>query len=182
MGASHEIKGFVRSDIPFHGQTDQVLDHDIGRVFQRADRIQDAALDHFRTDDALDKVIDIGGDKNAVTHGANAVPRATDALQGAGDSFGRGHHHDRIHGTDIDAEFQAGGADDGAEFAVFEAILGFEPNVSVERGMMGLDEVSQFRQGLFQTDADAFRAGPSVREDEGGAIPGHDLGHVLDHP
>ena len=131
-------------------------------------------------DEAFDEVVDVGRDENAVADLVDRVSRASHALEGARDALGRADHHDSVDVTDVDPELEAGGADHGAQVARLEPVLDLLADVAVERGMVAFDGLGEGGQGELEPVGDAFGAGPRVREEQGGAIPLDDPGHVGD--
>ena len=92
-------------------------------VFRDCDAFQFARADGADQGGAFDQLVARGGEEDALGLGADPVAGAADALQGDGDGARRADLADQIDGADIDAEFERSGGDDGAQFAVLQALL-----------------------------------------------------------
>ena len=68
---------------------------------------------------------------------------AADALDRARNAFRRRHHDDEIDRADVDAELEAGGANDRAQFAILQPVFDFETHAAIERSVMHFNLVAR---------------------------------------
>ena len=180
IGASQHGEGLVDGDAAVHRHANEVLHDHVGGEFEDLHRIEAALVGEAGADEAFDEVVDVRRDEDTVADLVDRVSRASHALEGARDALGRADHHDGVDVPDVDAEFEAGGADHGAQVARLEPVLDLLADVAVERGMVAFNRLGERGQGELEPMGDAFGAGPRVREKQGGAIPLDDSGHVGD--
>ena len=180
IGASQHGEGLVDGDAAVHRHANEVLHDHVGGEFEDLHRIEAALVGEAGADEAFDKVVDVRRDEDAVADLVDRVSRASHALEGARDALRGRDHHDGVDVADVDPEFEAGGADHGAEVARLEPVLDLLADVAVERGMVAFNRLGERGQGELEPMGDAFGAGPRVREKQGGAIPLDDSGHVGD--
>ena len=92
----------------------------VGRHLHGLDLAGQHALHRHR---AVDQIGAVLGEQHALRDLADLVARAADALQTAGHRRRRLHLDDEVDRAHVDAEFEAGGGDDGLEPAGLEVVL-----------------------------------------------------------
>src|SRR5205085_4669506 len=125
-----------------------MLGDDVVRLLLNLNGIERAFADQLCGDSSLDEIVDVRGDKNAVTAAIERMTGTTDPLNRARDSFWSGHHDHEINRANVDPHLEAGGANDGAQVAVLEPVFHFEPDAAIERRVMDLNLRRQIRQQL----------------------------------
>lgn len=180
ISAAEHGEGLVDGDTSVHRHADEVLHDHIGGEFEDLHRIEAALVGKAGADEAFDEVVDVRRDEDAVTDLVDRVSRASHPLEGARDALGRADHHDGVDVADVDAEFEAGGADHAAQVARLEPVLDLLADVAVERGMVAFDRLCELGQSELQPVGDALGTRAGVGEKQGGAIPLDDPGHVGD--
>ena len=144
--APHDRESLLDCDRSERGHADDVLRENVVRLFQNLDRVERALPDEMRGRSRFYEIVDVGRDEHAVAAVVQGMSGAADALDGARNAFRRRHHHDEIDRADIDPQFEAGRANDRAQFAIFEPVLDLEPHTAIERGVMHFDLVREFGQ------------------------------------
>ena len=180
VGLADEGEGLVGGGVGGDGDAHEMLGEDIGGILREAEGLEGPGAHEADGGGALGEVVEVGGDEEAAGGAARGVAGPAHALQGARDAFGGGDHDHEVDGADVDAELEGGGADDGAEFAAFEAILDLEADGAVEGGMVNLDERGEVGEELFEAQADGLGPGTGVGEDEGGAVTGELFGELAE--
>ena len=119
----------------------------------------------------------MGGVEGAAAYFADAVPGASDALQGRGHGGWRLHQHHLVESADIDAEFQRTRGDDGAQLASLQALLHFGSNVPGQRAVVRVGQ----RRGLVLVDLEGHLLGqaPAVGEEQGRPVAFDDAPETL---
>ena len=166
IGAPNECKCIVRGDRRECSQADDVLRDDVVWFVLNANWIERARSHQFRCYGRFNEVVDIRRDQHAVAGAIERMAGTSDALNRARNAFRCRYHDDEIDRADVDAEFEAGRANDGAQFAVFQTVFDFESNAAIERSVMCFDLIGEFGQELFQAKTDLLRRGANIREDK----------------
>ena len=104
------------------------------------------ALYQFRRHRRFDEIVYVRRDQHAVASAIERMSGTSDALDRARNTFWCRHHHDEIDRADVDAEFETGRANDGAQLAVFQPVLNFKSNAAIKRSMMRFDLIGKFGQ------------------------------------
>ena len=105
------------------------------------------------------------------------MPRASDALQEAGDRTRRAELADEIDLADVDAELQRGGRHQRLQRAVLQPLLGAEPMRLGHAAVVGGD--LRLAEPLGKVARDALGHPPRVDEDERGAMRLDELREAL---
>ena len=147
---------------------DHLLGEHLDRGLGLADAVQVALADGADHGGALDQFVERGGEERAVGGAAERVPGASDALEEGADSAGRADLADQVDGADVDAEFQGGGGDDGAQVAGLEPLLHLVAAVFGEAAVVAGDMLLTDSFSEAMGDALGERAG--VDEDQRGAV------------
>src|SRR5205814_1138292 len=79
------------------------------------------------------------GDEPALAGLPDEMPRAADALQGAGDVAGGLDLANEIDRAHVDAELQRRGGDDGADAALLEGLFGLLADLEGDAAVVGAD-------------------------------------------
>ncbi|KAF5057033.1 hypothetical protein DSECCO2_361170 [anaerobic digester metagenome] len=133
----------------------------IGRTVWDPDRLELAGHRAPHDHPGLEEVVEAGREHRAPRDGGQAVTRAPDPLDQPGDLARRSKLDDVLDVPDIDPQFHRGGADQGAEFAFLEPLLGVDPDLARERPVVDLD-VAPPEEGV----PESFGRHPGVGEDQ----------------
>lgn len=118
----------------------------------------------------FDEIAHVGCHKNSPADGVDIVSGPSSALQRLAHAFRGREHDDEFDRADVDAEFETGRADHGAELAAFQSIFDIAPHVALERGMVALDNSSQLGKFFAQPIGRRLSARAGVGKDKGGAV------------
>ena len=123
----------------------------------------------------------VAGDEDRLAGLVEPVVGAADPLQQARGALGRAHLDDQVDVAPVDAEIEAGGADEAAQPPRGDRRLDLAPRLDRERAVMDAD-----RQILVvhrpQILEDQLGEASRVAEDEGGPVPLDLAHHVLRGP
>src|SRR5204862_475483 len=108
------------------------------------------------------------------------MPGAPQPLQHPYDASRRMNENDAIDAADVDAELEAGAADDDPQLAMLEPPLDEPSPRGRQRRVVNGDLGRALRMTPAQGPVDALRQAPCVREDQGGAIRGELALELLD--
>src|SRR4051812_36749212 len=81
----------------------------------------------------------VGGNAEDAAAGTGLMPAAACALDKPRDAFGAANLEDLLDGCEVDPEIEAGSANDGAERAIEQSLLGSFARFAVQRAMMDPD-------------------------------------------
>ena len=125
-------------------------------------RVERALFNEFGGDGGLHQVVDVRRNQHAVTGAIEGMAGSTNALDRARNAFRCRDHDDEIDRADVDAELETGGANNGAQFAIFQSVFDFETYAAIERSVMRFDLVAEIRQQFFQAQSNLFRRGATL--------------------
>ena len=167
-GTADEGEEFVL--VPFVGGAtgDDLLGENVERTVGEDKGIEVRLADGADDGGALDEFVAGGGEEAAFGDSSTPVSCSAYSLQGDGDGAGRSDLADEIDVADVDAEFERGGGDEDAAFALLEAALGFETEMAREGTVVSRDLV--FAHALGEVVGDAFDEASGVDEDQGRAM------------
>ena len=126
---------------------------------------------------AFDQLVARGGEEAALGQRTHPVAGAADALQRDCDGARRADLADQVHRADVDSQFERSGGHHGAQFAIFEAPLGFQAQRAGQAAVVRQDGV--FAQALGQMMGHALRQAARIDEDQGGAVGADQLGGAV---
>ena len=147
---------------------DDLLGEHLNRRLRLADAVQIALADGADHRGALDQLVKRGGEERAVRRAAQRVPGASDALEEGADSTRRADLADQVDRADVDAQFQRGRGDDGAQIAGLEPLLHLVAALLGQAAVVAGDVFLADPLGQAVRDALGQRAG--VDEDQRRAV------------
>jgi hypothetical protein len=171
VGLADALQGFVGVPHAGEGHADDVLAEDVQGLIGDREGVELALAGVLGDHGALDEVVVVERDEQALALGAQLVPGAADALQGPGDATRRGQQHDEVDRADVDAELEARARDDGVHLALAERVLDLVAALLGEGAVVGADRaLKAVGVALDQAVHDALGPGAGVREDERGVV------------
>lgn len=141
------------------------------------DALEAAVADGGDEGGAFDQFVAGGGEDTALGHRFQPVAAAADALEGGGDGAGGADLADEIHGADVNAEFERGGGDDGAQFTALKAAFGTEAGLAGKAAVVSDDLIRA--EALAEGVGDAFGEAAGVDEHESGAVREDEVGDAI---
>ena len=137
-----------------------MLCNDVVGFLLDLDRIEHMRSNQPRCHSRLDQIVDVRGDKNAVTGAIHRMPGASDTLNRARNAFRSRHHDDEVDGADV-----ADGGANGLRPVAQNADLDAGRHGGREARQFGIDAVDRFDDvgaGLLENDEEdaALAIGP----------------------
>ena len=114
-----------------------LLGQDVQRVGRDGERLDLAGQHPLHRDGRVQQVRPVLGEQDALGDLADLVPGTAHPLQAAGHRRRGLHLHHQVHGTHVDAQFQAGGGHHAAQPAGLQVVLDQGPLVLGHRAVVG---------------------------------------------
>ena len=176
-GAAHEREEVVLGEIFARAGSHDLLRQNVERVARKLNAVEFAAMDGAHQGGAFHQFVARGGEQAALGQRAHPVASAAHALQRHRDGPRRADLADQIDRADIDTQFERGGGHHGAQFAIFETLLGIQAQRARQAAMVRQDGV--FAQAFGQMVGHALGQAARIDEDERGAVGADELGRAV---
>ncbi|TKS57817.1 MAG: hypothetical protein EWM73_03717 [Nitrospira sp.] len=120
----------------------QLLRQNIERSRHHGNAIQNACPNRAHQRRTFEQVIPRHREQSALGNGLDPVTGPANPLQTGGNRAGRTDLTDKIHGADIDAEFQRGRGNDDARLAALKPFFRRQANLAREAAMVCRNDIS----------------------------------------
>ncbi len=173
VGAADEAIRVVLETRLQRGHAKNVLTEHVERLVGDAEQFALVGPPARAGDGGFQQLRGVGGEHQAALHTARLVAGAANALQEAHHVAGRVDQDNEVHAADVDAEFQARTAYDGAEPAGLEVALDLAPPRRSQRGVVDRDLLVQVGHGATQSPRQLFGQPARVGKNQGCAVTSH---------
>nr|CRL53537.1 hypothetical protein CPGR_00816 [Mycolicibacterium fortuitum subsp. fortuitum DSM 46621 = ATCC 6841 = JCM 6387]CRL80076.1 hypothetical protein CPGR_03272 [Mycolicibacter nonchromogenicus] len=146
--ASHGVEPGVGVDRFQGGDRHRVLGQHVERIGRHMHGLDVARAHALHCHRAADEIGAMLGEQHALGDLTDLVPRTADPLQATGHRRRRLDLDHQIDGSHVDAQFQAGSGDDGAQPAALEVIFDLGPLLLADRAVVCPGQQSRCAVGL----------------------------------
>src|SRR5579883_567254 len=176
-GAPHRRVELV--DFPFvlRARRYDLLRENVERRARYGDRIELGAPNCANERRRLEQLVARRDVDHAFRLGADPMPGTTDALQCNPDRSRRAQLNDEIDGSDVDAQLQRSGGDDGAQLTAAQRPLYLKARLAGETAVVRHDET--VAQAFVERERNALAHPPRPYKDQRGAVRANTLGDAV---